>query len=41
MIFEKIRIDYGKTREREIRFLGIPIIQYGRKEEKRNVEKYL
>lgn len=41
-LFDKVKIDYGKTKEREIRFLNIPIIQYGKKEEKNgNIEKYL
>ena len=38
---EKIRINAGKTREREIRFLNIPIVQYGKKEEKGVQERYL
>lgn len=40
-LVEKIRINAGKTREREIRFLNIPIVQYGKKEENRIKEKYI
>lgn len=40
-LFEKIKVNAGKTREREIRFLNIPIVQYGKKEENGVQEKYL
>lgn len=39
-LVEKIRINAGKTREREIRFLNIPIVQYGKKEFKNLKESY-
>ncbi len=40
-LFEKIKVNAGKTREREIRFLNIPIVQYGKKEENGVQERYL
>ena len=40
-LFEKIKIDYKNNHEREIRFLNIPIIQYGKKEENGVKEKYI
>ncbi len=39
-LFEKVKIDYKNNHEREIRFLNIPIIQYGRKEENGTTKKY-
>lgn len=39
-LFKKIKINVGRSKEREIRFSGIPIFQYGKKETNGECEKY-